>query len=291
MEKKDSLKNFEQNPPFSLNDSDIEEPPLANVFQSKPVKGFLNQLCEGQINEKPAATITVEKEKPLNTQKLLSQIAMLLNGEESTDIFSDEVVEPPPVPKIEPPASPQPVQKIELPPVQEETPKRVNFHHGNQKPFSVSFHFGTNVTFTGYRRPETSFTTPSFCLSRPILSMAEKETRNELQGTEICSFQVQLYKVTKGQAEEKGRYVDNGVGKLVLQRINDNYFLTLLNGKEKVSLVLFKGIKPRVKTDCFVQICAGEMPDAKNYNIYLIRCGDANDATELFKVISDCVAK
>ena len=282
MEKENSLKNFEQNPPFSLDDSDIEEPPLANAFQSKPVKGFLNQLCEGQPIEKPATTITVEKEKPRNTQKLLSQIAMMLNGEEPTDIFSDEVIEPPPAPIPEPRLSPPPV----------EDNKRVNFHHGNQKPFSVSFHFGTNVFFTGYRRPETSFTTPSFCLSRPILSTVKKEVKDEAQQeTEICAFQVQLYKVTKGQAKEKDHYVDNGTGKLTLQKINDNYVLTLTNNKEILSLVLFKGIKPRIKPECFVQICAGDLPDGKNYNIYLIRCCDASEATELFNIISDCVAK
>ena len=199
---------------------------------------------------------------------------------------------------------PQQINENQKPPVEEEEekPRMVNFHHGNQKPFSITFHFGTNEKFIGYRKPDTRFTLPTFKLSRPILIKNDNQAPpatimnpiiydiNSI-AKEICTFPAHLYKVTRDERENKEKYVDDGFGTIALKCVNnEQYILTLSNdSKYIVTLRLLKGVKPRIKQDSFIQVLANEFSDSKTPSIYLIKCQNSIDAQQLSTKIQDSV--
>ena len=156
-----------------------------------------------------------------------------------------------------------------------------------KKPFHVEFCFGTGEVFEGFRDPKTPFTIPNFSLSRPEYFRGEVD---EIPGpNEICSYQAQLYRVSKDENTNKEFYVDIGTGRIAIQNINNSYILTLNANNSPTSLRLIKGIQPRTKPESYVQIFAEQIP-AMEPSIYLIRCASNQNATDFCKTISDCVS-
>lgn len=233
-------------------------------------------LVDFSLSEPPAASGNFQRTPQ---QGLLSTFSSLSSAKQKK--FKVEVARE----NRPPPPAPKRVEPI-TPPVKENI-KSINFHHGVKKPFHVEFCFGTDEKFEGFRDPNTPFCIPSFKLSRPEFFRGEID--KEPHPNEVHSFPAQIYRVSKDEATNKESYVDIGTGSVSLQHSDGSYILELNVDFAHPSLRLIKGVQPRIKQDCFVQIFVEQLP-AKEPSIYLIRCSSATDAQEFCKIVSDCVA-